>query len=222
MGTMIKKTISLGIILTLICTLTIPALAAEKIKDVPKDHWAYKSVKKLVEKGFMSLHEDSTFKGEEKVTRYQLAEVIAEVLVGVNQGKVQASQEDMDTLRKLSTEFRSELVELNKRTDVFSKKVENLEEKVQVANEDIVSTKGDLKKIRKRVNKIIEDIKNTKSSINARLSRVESKNRNLEERITTLEDRLSQTKNKNEELKSKLNDQLMIGGGLLLLLLMAN
>jgi chromosome segregation ATPase len=220
-----KKIISLGIIFTLVFMLTLPVLASEKIEDVSQSHWAYQSVKKLVEKGFISLYEDNTFKGEREVTRYQLAEVVAKILLAIDQGKVKASEEDVSTLRNLSTEFRSELVELNKKTGIFSDRLEKLEEKMEVTEEDMVANSGKIMKVQKQVNKIIEDINKLEkffnSDINARLNRVESKSRNLEERVNALEDRLSQANNKNEELKSKLNDQLLIGGGLLVLILAA-
>ncbi|MBM7623282.1 S-layer homology domain-containing protein [Sporohalobacter salinus] len=219
-----KKIVSLGLIVSLLLVFTLPAFGQEKVKDVPKDHWAYQSVKKLVDKGFMSLYEDNTFKGEKEVTRYQLAEVVAKILAAIDQGNVKASKEDVTTLRKLSTEFRSELVELNNETDIFAKKIEKLSEQNKVAEEDRISTKEQLMAVRKEVDKIIKDIKDykkTQNNIKSRLTMLESKNRNLRNRVSTLEEELVETKSKNKELKSKSKNQMLIGGGLLLLVLAA-
>ncbi|SJZ31103.1 S-layer homology domain-containing protein [Selenihalanaerobacter shriftii] len=220
-----KKLVSLGIILVLVLTLTIPAFASEKIKDISNDHWAYRSVNELVEKGLMSLYEDNTFKGEKEVTRYQLAEVVAKVLVTIDEGKVKASEEDVNTLRKLSTEFRTELVEINKKTDIFAKRIQDLEEKAEVTEEDIVSTKGELMEVRKQVKQMIQDLNNVKefkSSINARIAMLERKNYNLSNRVEALENQLHETKVENEELRSDSKNKLLIGGGILLLGLLAN
>ncbi|KXS42399.1 MAG: S-layer protein [Candidatus Frackibacter sp. T328-2] len=202
-----KRLISTLIVISMILTFTLPALAAEKIKDVPKSHWAYQDVKKLVDNGLMSLYEDNTFKGEKKVNRYQLAEVVAKILVAIDQEKVNASKSDIKTLRKLSTEFRTELVELNQQTDIFNKRIKKLEEKNKIIKEDLVSTKGELMEIRKEVNKIIEDIRvEIENNLNARLNRIERQNQNLSNRVTALEEKLADTKAENSGLQNKVKN----------------
>lgn len=59
----------LGLILMLLGA----SCAAEDLKDVPKDHWAAESVKVLADAGVVKGYPDSTFKGNEPVTRYELA-----------------------------------------------------------------------------------------------------------------------------------------------------
>ncbi|ADL12974.1 S-layer homology domain-containing protein [Acetohalobium arabaticum] len=219
-----KKIVSIGLIVSLLLVFTLPVFGQEKIEDVPKDHWAYQSVKELVDRGFMSLHEDNTFNGQEEVTRYQLAKVVAEILATIDQGQVKGSKEDAATLRELSTEFRSELVEINKKTDIFDKKLDKLAKQDKVAEEDRIKTKEELMAVRKEVDKIITDIEEyeaTQHSLKSRLTTLESKNRNLRNRVSVLEDELSETKDENEELKSKSKNQMLVGGGLLLLVLAA-
>ncbi len=46
---------------------------AEEFKDVPKDHWAAESVKTLADAGVIKGYPDQTFKGDNHVTRYELA-----------------------------------------------------------------------------------------------------------------------------------------------------
>ncbi|MCX8052516.1 MAG: S-layer homology domain-containing protein [Armatimonadetes bacterium] len=49
------------------------ASATEPFKDVPSNHWAAEAVQKLKDKGILKGYPDKTFRGDEPVTRYELA-----------------------------------------------------------------------------------------------------------------------------------------------------
>ncbi|MGC8862704.1 MAG: S-layer homology domain-containing protein [Armatimonadota bacterium] len=53
--------------------LNIPAPASEQFKDVPDDHWAASAVQKLKDLGVVEGYPDGTFRGNQPVTRYELA-----------------------------------------------------------------------------------------------------------------------------------------------------
>lgn len=57
-------------------TYSSPSIQQGPFSDVPADHWAASSVAWAKEKGVMSGFTDGTFKGDEPVTRYQLAAVL--------------------------------------------------------------------------------------------------------------------------------------------------
>jgi len=44
-----------------------------QLSDVPKNHWAYESVKALVDRGLIIGYPDGTFKGKQALTRYEFA-----------------------------------------------------------------------------------------------------------------------------------------------------
>lgn len=46
-------------------------------KDVPPDHWAADALKEVVAKGIMNGFPDGTFRGDQPVTRYELAVTLA-------------------------------------------------------------------------------------------------------------------------------------------------
>lgn len=48
--------------------------------DVPRDHWAYEAVDLLIREGIMKGYPDGTFKGNQNLTRYELAMIIYRVL----------------------------------------------------------------------------------------------------------------------------------------------
>lgn len=49
-------------------------------KDLPPNHWAYPSVRKLVSAGIISGYKDGTFKGKKGVSRYALASILVKFI----------------------------------------------------------------------------------------------------------------------------------------------
>jgi len=85
--------------------------AAEPIiKDVPQSHWAYDAVSKLVSKGYLSINNLGEFQGNQPVDRYNLAQALGRLLDDIESGKVRVGSEDVELLRKLTNEYREELV----------------------------------------------------------------------------------------------------------------
>lgn len=168
----------------LVLLLSIPVLGAE-IKDVPESHWAYDSVNLLVEKGYLSLYEDDTFKGTNKVSRYELAEIVARILKDASSGVTEMSQEDVDTLRELSIEFRDELVDLANKQSVFSNNLDQVQKKNVVQDEAIGKTYEKVTEVQKNVNEIIDKI--------VILSELNNKVETLTNRVSSLEENLEST-----------------------------
>jgi hypothetical protein len=54
-------------------------------KDVPPDHWAAEAVKEVVAKGIMKGFPDGTFRGDQPVTRYELAVTLARFMQRVEE-----------------------------------------------------------------------------------------------------------------------------------------
>ena len=63
----------IGVLVVLIGMCGGACLGAESFKDVPKDHWAAGAVQKLKDEGVVQGYPDGTFKGNQPVTRYELA-----------------------------------------------------------------------------------------------------------------------------------------------------
>ena len=134
-----KKVIFLTFILLLTLSLFLNSsvLANQSVKDfkdLPKDHWAYEAVNDLVDKGIISGYSDELFKGENKVTRYEMAVIVNKVLkyVSKNDETIKTSEiaelleskndeniepqtvkEIEKTLQNLIKEFSDELKEIN-------------------------------------------------------------------------------------------------------------
>jgi len=99
-------------------------IAAPQVNDVPKGHWAYDAVMKLVDKGYLGVYNDGTFKGEEPVSRYLLAFVVYKMLSDIEKGTAGATGEDMAILREVANELRGEIVPLVNQLDLRMKALE--------------------------------------------------------------------------------------------------
>ncbi|MFW6035816.1 MAG: S-layer homology domain-containing protein [Halothermotrichaceae bacterium] len=196
-----KKLIFLITILTLLFSISVSAEPA--LNDVSKDHWAYESVKELVDRGLFSLYEDGTFRGKEKVSRFQLAEIVANILEDIERGTTDASEEDIDLVRKLSVEFQDELVALAEQGKIFEERIKEVEQKTVIQDEVIAEIKNeDMSNVNENIDNLQKDVTNIIDNI--------VKIKNLEEELASLKDKTNQEitdlDSKVEKNSSKIND----------------
>jgi hypothetical protein len=109
-----KKTLVLAMAMALGVSAT--AFAANPFSDVPAGHWAYASVAKLAAAGVVDGYPDGTFKGNNLMTRYEMAQIVAKALA-----KGAIGSDD-----KLVGEFADELDNLGVRVAKLEKKSDNV------------------------------------------------------------------------------------------------
>ena len=104
-----------------------------QISDVRPTDWAFTALQSLVERyGCIAGYPDKTFKGNRSMSRYEFAAGLQACLDTV-QSKIQdnttsiAKQSDLETLKKLTTEFAPELSILSGRIDRLEAKAQTLE-----------------------------------------------------------------------------------------------
>ncbi|MFB6274902.1 MAG: iron uptake porin [Halothece sp.] len=110
-----------------------------QLRDVSPDDWAFEALRNLVERyGCIAGYPDGTFRGNQAMTRYEFAAGLnaclqqIERLIASNQGG-EVTQEDLQTLQRLTQEFEAELATLGTRVD-------NLEGRVAVLENNQFST----------------------------------------------------------------------------------
>jgi len=103
-----KKSLVLAMAMAL--GVTASAYAANPFSDVPAGHWAYDSVAKLAAAGVIDGYPDGQFDGDQLMTRYEMAQIVA---------KAMAKGADVDVL---AAEFADELDTLGVRVDRLEKK----------------------------------------------------------------------------------------------------
>ncbi len=74
-----KKYLAVVLAIAMVLGLMLPVMAGP-FADVPENHWAYEAVKQLAAYGLVQGFPDGTYKGQEPMTRYQLAIVVARLL----------------------------------------------------------------------------------------------------------------------------------------------
>lgn len=149
----------------------LPAQAQTRITDLSPNHWAYQAVKKLVDEGYLELYEDGAFRGNAPVDRYTLARVVAKILTGTG-ATMPGGKEDLELIRQLSNEFRSELVLLTMKNKELEEKLIKLEEGKLILAEDqtknlssINLLSSEAKELQKQVSSIARDILTEKRRI---------------------------------------------------------
>ncbi|MDB9495311.1 iron uptake porin [Spirulina major CS-329] len=110
-----------------------------ELRDVSPNDWAYAALRDLVNRyDCIKGYPDSTFRGDRALSRYEFAaalnacmQVIEQTLAEI--GDRFATQEDLESLRRLTQEFETELATL-------STQVDDLEERVQFLEDSQFST----------------------------------------------------------------------------------
>ncbi len=190
------------VLATLIICLVPCHFVSAEIKDVPKEHWAYQSVKLLVDKGYLGLYGDGTFQGSKSVDRYTLAAVIARILNEIGSGRVGATPEDVELLRKLSGEFREELVLIASELEMFKKTMDEYDKAGQVTKEDIARLTFTQREMKAEVDKLISGIMKDVGELDGRIALVETK---LSERIAETHELSSKNESDLRKLEKQVN-----------------
>lgn len=97
-----KKLLKVAVTTALTVAFAVPAFA-NPFSDVEQGHWAYDAVENLAEAGIIEGYGDDTFKGEQNITRYEMAQMVAKALNQDLNGEQKA------TVERLAREFSSEL-----------------------------------------------------------------------------------------------------------------
>ena len=98
------------------------AFAANPFSDVTPDSWAYQAVSQLAQSGIVNGYPDGTFKGQNNITRYEMAQMVAKAMA--NQDRANAEQQAM--INRLADEFSNELNNLGVRVARLEDRVGNV------------------------------------------------------------------------------------------------
>ena len=94
--------------------------AANPFEDVPADHWAYDAIAQLAADGVVEGYGDGTYRGDQEITRYEMAQMVARAMAKGANGA------DKALIDKLAAEFADELNNLGVRVSALEKKVDNV------------------------------------------------------------------------------------------------
>ncbi|MBP1764333.1 MAG: S-layer y domain protein [Firmicutes bacterium] len=113
-----KKTLIVTLALVFVLGIAGTAFAATNpFVDVPAKHWAYGSITQLANAGIIDGYGDGTFRGDQLMTRYEMAQIVAKAMA--KSDKANAEQKAM--IDKLAAEFAAELNNLGVRVTALEK-----------------------------------------------------------------------------------------------------
>lgn len=120
---MTKKKLAVCVLSALMLSSTSAFAATNDLfSDVPADHWAYEAVNQLSRDGIITGYEDGTFKGDLIVTRYEMAQIVANARTHMPQ----ANSNDQELINQLSDEFKEDLESLGVRVTRLEKNMPNV------------------------------------------------------------------------------------------------
>ena len=106
----------------LLASSALASAAANPFSDVPADHWAYDAVAQLADDGVIEGYGDGTYRGQNEITRYEMAQMVAKAMAKEEQ--VNAQQKAM--INRLAAEFAEELGNLGVRVENLEQKADNV------------------------------------------------------------------------------------------------
>ncbi len=98
------------------------AYAANPFSDVSTSDWAYQAISDLSDRGMIEGYPDGTFKGQQNITRYEVAQIVARLMAKEDQMRA----EDRAIVDRLASEYGAELQNLGVRVGNLEKKVGNI------------------------------------------------------------------------------------------------
>lgn len=119
---MSKKTLVSAITTALVVGAASTTFAASNpFTDVPTDSWAYDAVSTLANDGVIDGYPDGTYQGQNTMTRYEMAQIVARAMA-----KTDLDKADKALVDKLAAEFADELDNLGVRVADLEKKSDNM------------------------------------------------------------------------------------------------
>jgi len=105
-----------------LCGTALAAAISNPFVDVPKGHWSYGAVKKLVDDGIVD-GVDGKFYGDKTLSRYEMSVIVAKALAKEDK----ANAEEKALIEKLAAEYRNELESIGVRLNAMEAKTEKVQ-----------------------------------------------------------------------------------------------
>jgi len=116
-----KSTLTITTSALVLMSTGVAGAASNPFSDVPADSWAYDAVSTLAADGVIDGYPDGTYQGQNTMTRYEMAQIVARAMA-----KTDLEKADKALVDKLAAEFADELDNLGVRVADLEKKSDNV------------------------------------------------------------------------------------------------
>ncbi len=103
----------------------------QMFSDVPTDHWAYQDIQFLAERGIITGLPGGTYEGDQAITRYQVANLVARAVRYLQNNSGASGQQDLSTLEDLVYKLSERVDSTSQTSSQLQDRVNNLETQVQ-------------------------------------------------------------------------------------------
>ncbi len=128
-----KRTILFFLIVMILSFLPVMSEGLNAFSDVQLDHWSYQAVQELSQKGLADRdYVKSVVKGDEPITRYEMAMIVARILARIEERNTQGNGivlavAQQDDIGNLIAEYKPELSSLGIKVDTLSSMANQLQ-----------------------------------------------------------------------------------------------
>lgn len=160
-----------------------------QLSDVPKDHWAYESVKALADRGLILGYPDGTFKGKQALTRYECAVFSWRLVQYIDKYLAEKSEE-----LKMAGVSRAEFERLSIYVEALANKIGQLQEQIAEAEkaEGVYAYKEEVERLdvivetlAKKLAELYGSVSNVKADL-AKLAELSAKLGEIESQLTNV------------------------------------
>lgn len=192
------------IVVALLIILVNTTLYAGYFKDVPTDHWAYKQAVALSKLGILKGYPDGTFKGEQNVTRYQLAVALYNMVIYLQEYVADKTKNlvEVSSLYSLRSEI-SEIADMaSKAYKWSSENTKSIQELQKTLTDLKVHTVGGSSGSSQDMDEILNEIMSLKTEFDNKLQQFDVK---CSKGFDDAQKRLKSLEGEIKELRSLLN-----------------
>lgn len=120
--------------------------AATLFSDVPRSHWAYDAVSRLVEEGLLTGYGDGRFQGDQPLTRYEFAILTARLLDRLPRLTLSATEKQL--IARLSGEFAPEIRRIQDMLGALENRIRDNEGGVSRLEKELSAYSDELDRLR--------------------------------------------------------------------------
>lgn len=127
---LLSSFVIIGLILTTVFSISV--LGEENMfSDVPSDHWAYPDIQYLAQRGIITGMPGGKYEGDQPITRYQVATLVARAVRYIMNNPSTGSQQDLSTLEDLVYKLSERVDSASSANSKLKSQVNNLQAQVQ-------------------------------------------------------------------------------------------
>lgn len=129
---------------------TAPTLPPNFFTDVPQNHWAYEALLKLYQLGLITGYPDGTYKGNQAMSRYEIALVIYKVLIYL-QSQIKTTQTNISTTNLTPTNFDQIINEILQKSKLTEEELKIIKDLISEFKNELISLESQFKSLESRI-----------------------------------------------------------------------